>query len=271
MRLVVLQIDDRIAEDAVLHPSARSKDATMRLQFLADNQRRVAERGWEHDLRLTPYDADMPPWWWKVFAIRELMQRDAQPASLLVLWMDTDAMLSTCRMTDPLRLARCYPSSCMWISPDAPQFHLAPFNAGVFLVRGSPAGRRLMDAWCALYRPSHWTRIINEATPPSSETVVTGLERQPRGRRWRWQHIVGPWAGKAFEQAGRVRCVPSHPCAPDGSAATTGQLLCVAAPSRRCVRHRGPAVLRIQRGTLRPAAPRKHIHPHVWVACHVPV
>ena len=142
----------------------------------------------------------MPPWWWKVFAVRDVIRQDPNPDTLLVLWMDADAVLTPCGRMDPVQLALSDVGHCMWISPDAPPAQYA-FNAGVFLIRGSVKGRQLMDAWCALYRPEHWQRVHNNPTTSvTNTTVLIGEDRQSSHRPWRWQHVVGSWGGEAFEQ-----------------------------------------------------------------------
>ena len=158
MRLVVLQIDNRLPEDmhAVSFGSA-TKDASMRVQFTFRNQEIIRKKGWVHDLRFTG-DDDKPPWWWKVFAMRDLFLADPDPASLLVLWMDTDAVLADCTGSCPIQLAVNDPTACMWISPDEVPWR-SPFNAGAFLIRGTATGQRLLDDWCKLYDPRMWQEV----------------------------------------------------------------------------------------------------------------
>ena len=76
-------------------------------------------RGWSYLLRTTGHE-DKPPWWRKVFAIRDLLVNDPQPDELLVLWLDSDAHMTECTGIDPVQLAQRDAAACMWISPDAP-------------------------------------------------------------------------------------------------------------------------------------------------------
>ena len=77
----------------------------------------------------------------------------------------------------PRDIATTDAAMSMWITPDAPGSS-SVFNAGVFLVRGTPAGRRIMDEWCALYRPSWWTRIPYDPSSSSSGSIQLGMCRR---------------------------------------------------------------------------------------------
>ena len=84
----MLQIDDRLLEDWRQPPTDRTPDAETRVQFTARNQIITRDRGWLYDLRVVGVE-NMPPWWWKVFAIRDIFQSDQTPEDLLIMWMDT--------------------------------------------------------------------------------------------------------------------------------------------------------------------------------------
>ena len=90
--------------------------------------------------------------------------------------------------------------------PDAPG-SASVFNAGVFLVRGTPAGRRILDDWCALYNRSLWTRVPWDGSSSSSVSVSLNIpDKQQRSlQNWRWQFLARTWAGEAFEQGTFVR------------------------------------------------------------------
>ena len=219
MRLTVLQIDNRLSEDATnanLSPERGifsdeidpAQDAALRLAFTAENRLRVLSRGWKYDFRQWG-DPMQPPWWWKVFVIRDIFEQDPDPVDLLVLWMDTDALVTECRIGGPVSLATNEPTACMWISPDAPPSR-SPFNAGCFLVRGSPAGRTLMRTWCSLYDPGVWQRVLQPTQTSEPTAVRFGLEKQPLDQPTRWLFIAGRWAGDAFEQGAFTRHILPH-------------------------------------------------------------
>jgi hypothetical protein len=93
MRLTLLQMDDRLETDWQMPADTRPPDSRVRVEFVNRNRVLTQARGWSHVLRTTGYH-HLPPWWWKVFAIRDLFHSDPDPSSLLVLWMDTDAALT---------------------------------------------------------------------------------------------------------------------------------------------------------------------------------
>ena len=219
MRLTVLQIDNRLSEDATKATLSPDRgiffdridpvgDATLRLEFTAENRLRVLSRGWTYDFRPCG-DPMQPPWWWKVFAIRDIFEQDPDPVDLLVMWMDTDALVTECRIGGPVSLATNDPTACMWIGPDAPPA-LSPFNAGCFLVRGSPAGRTLMRTWCSLYDPVVWQRVPQPIQTTDPTAVRFGLEKQALDQPTRWMFTAGRWAGDAFEQGAFARHILPH-------------------------------------------------------------
>lgn len=137
MRCVVLQIEDR--------------DLPMQRLLLELNRFQSHEFGFEHDWRRAG-PLDVPPYWWKVFALRDLLEQ--RPEVDLVLWMDSDAFLPHYRRRNPVALARGDPTASFWLSPDAPPLHRASFCAGAFLVRNDARGRAVCRRWADLYRPS---------------------------------------------------------------------------------------------------------------------
>ena len=165
-------------------------------------------RGWTYDFRESG-NAMQPPWWWKVFAIHDIFEQDPDPMDLLVMWMDTDALVTDCHTNEPVSLATSDPAACMWISPDAPPAR-SPFNAGCFLVRGSPAGRTLMRTWCSLYDPGVWHQVPQPIQPQESASVRFGIEKQPRNQQTRWTFTSGRWAGQAFEQGAFSQYILPH-------------------------------------------------------------
>ena len=171
LRVTVLQIENR-------------RNMPLQNLFLAHNRLRCSQ---EKGLEYVFYDrapddgieATVPPYWWKVWAIRRMLLRDDHDTDA-ILWMDSDAYLGP---ADPRGLLRADRSSSMWISPDTPPLHHSLFCAGAFLVRNNAQGRAIFDRWWSLYQPDMWHR-----------------DEGPDGR-WRCD---GPWAGPAYEQGAFV-------------------------------------------------------------------
>jgi hypothetical protein len=124
----------------------------------------LAKSGWEN----------YPPWWRKVFLVRELLQEyDA------VLWVDSDAAIVGTEHFKSL-----FNDKHFMLSPNPPMMNSeslsmfsAPFCAGVWGVRNSPEGRVLMDKWASSYDKSMWKHVGNT-----------------------WIHTSGVYAGFAYEQ-----------------------------------------------------------------------
>jgi hypothetical protein len=100
------------------------------------------------------------------------------------MWLDMDAVVYDLgRPLDDVGRA----DKVFLCAPDPPGL-ASRFNAGVWIVRNTPAGHALMAAWFANYRPSDWTR-------------------SPDGR---WS-TASDWAGANYEQGAFVEHVlPRH-------------------------------------------------------------
>ena len=102
-----------------------------------------------------------------------------------VLWLDTDATVHA--VEKKFEEVFVNQAAHFFYAGDHPYPESKPgewsfkFNAGVWFVRGSAEGRALMSEWLALYKADHW----------SHSSVEDGAG---------WRHLVGQWAGIAFEQ-----------------------------------------------------------------------
>jgi hypothetical protein len=177
-KLAVLQIEDRASP--------------MLERFIQHNASQSQLRGFEHILeRQGP--KELPPYWWKVFRMHELM--DQRPDVDLFMWVDSDAFLVPDAADRVDRLVRADKRHAMWISPDAPKFN-SPFCAGAFMVRNDARGRRLISEWANMFRRERWARNADgsgrlrpaHAAPreetrnrgPSVRCVQSGGLRRPR-------------------------------------------------------------------------------------------
>ena len=161
-KLIVLQIEDRPCKH--LH---------VQCALMRRNERACAQHGIEYHFMSRPLPA-IPPFWRKVFVVKHIL--DTRPDVDFVMWVDSDAWLYDIENRHPLKLTTRHPSASFWISPDPPVWN-APTNAGVFLVRNDVAGRDVMAAWQAQYKPRTWCKDA----------------------RGRWK-TSGAWAGPTYEQ-----------------------------------------------------------------------
>jgi hypothetical protein len=181
MKTLLLQIENRTTEPlkTFMDSNRRTCDA-LNIEYV------FRDRG----------PGGVPPYWWKVLVLKELMLERLDVD--IFMWLDSDAFLIPPRIRhrrrvdsagsrhesrpsqdseNPLAsLAARFPEADLFIGPDAPMYSMA-FNAGAFLVRNSPRGRALMQRWADLFDPRVWIE-----TKP-------GIFMTP-----------GPWAGSAYEQ-----------------------------------------------------------------------
>jgi hypothetical protein len=133
-------------------------------RIMAEYCRRHAPRVIHHVLtqRQPHWPVDLPPWWVKLWALRDVL-----PTADIALWLDSDAVVTNHRQ----RVEGWFPAGKHCVM--ARDHGGSALNAGVVAVRNSQEGRQILDELCASFDPQLW----------QSRT------------RWR-----GGWAGVAFEQ-----------------------------------------------------------------------
>lgn len=191
MNLLVLTL--LLVATVAFLPRRASSDTWIVIQYddrplSADDQRSVALNqayckrwGYEHRLVTGGY-SDVPPYWAKVMLARDVLR--AEPGCRGVFWLDTDAIV-----VDHSQPLETLASGHFVGAPDNPQWS-SPFCAGVWLVRGTPQGRAVVEDWAASYSPVAWTRPWWP------------------GSKWT---CSGPWAGPDYEQGAFVeRMMPRH-------------------------------------------------------------
>lgn len=119
------------------------------------------ESGFDH-LFITE-SFDIPPWWIKIFLVKKYL-----PSTEAVLWLDSDAGIINPRALPESKKTMIY-------APDPPNW-LSPFNAGVFLLRNTPLGNKIIEDWANGYDSSKWQLVEGQ---------------------WKYE---GDWLGPSLEQ-----------------------------------------------------------------------
>ena len=95
-----------------------------------------------------------PPWWRKVFIIRDLLNHYKS-----IIWVDTDACIIGKQHFDTLFSEDKH----FIMSPNPPLFRItlfvhlaASFCAGVWAVKNTSQGKAILDHWCDQYNPNQW-------------------------------------------------------------------------------------------------------------------
>ena len=136
-----------------------------------------------------------------MYLVREQLQ--SVPDCDVVAWLDTDAVVNAA----PSAIAARLGSASMLISRDLPIYGDCAaatcgdddFNAGVWAVRNSVAGRKLMDAWWELFRADAWSKKANGTWVCVDTDEATGNSEPCE------------WGQEMFEQGAFVRHVlPRH-------------------------------------------------------------
>lgn len=114
--------------------------------------------------------SDMPPYWAKVEAVRDVMT-STSPGSLIV-WVDSDAAIRNIQS-----LREILSKNTMTISGDMPPWS-SPFNAGVWGIKNDIYGKQLIEEWLALFPSGNWSRS--------------------KSGTWKCHACI--WAGTSYEQ-----------------------------------------------------------------------
>ena len=152
---LILQYDDRPLSDEFK-------------VLMKRNRKYASKHGYEHVFLNKGYEY-LPPYWRKVKAVLEYLKTDKYKG---VLWLDTDAVINNMEI------------SLHSIEDMSKSFYKTVnsagnniFNAGVWLVRNTKKGIKIMEDWMGKYNRDEW--------------------RQDFSGQW---HTDGKWAGRAYEQ-----------------------------------------------------------------------
>jgi len=154
----------------------------------AINENYCAKHGYRF-LRVHGYEK-YPPWWRKVFILRDLFREGVSED--YVMWLDSDAAFTGGTDLPVSKLFAINPRAFFFVGKD-PTGTLRSMitdlgNAGVFAVRNDERGRSFVETWARLYDPKRWC-------PPGADCPV--WSRNMDKRKWRTD---GPWAGTTYEQ-----------------------------------------------------------------------
>lgn len=146
------------------------------------NEDYCKEHGYTFVVRTSGYD-DIPPWWRKVFLLRDLM--DDYPQVDYYMWMDSDAAFVKQRYI-PIGTLFDERDGILHIGKDPVPEHSGVYNAGVFAIKNNSLGREFVKDWVSRYDSSTWCRSADSGC---DLTLVLG--------EWK---TSGGWAGPTFEQ-----------------------------------------------------------------------
>lgn len=124
---------------------------------------------------------NVPPYWRKVHIINKVLNmRTAKDGPRIfrgAMWLDTDAVIWDYIKFGLSELAPKHVAFVYGSDPEGLSVP-SPFNAGVWIVRNSNAGRDIVHRWMSLYEPLQW---------------VLGKDGKWKSKSWQW-------AGEDYEQ-----------------------------------------------------------------------
>ncbi len=208
-RCALLQFDTRITEKEIECDPRSSpdwgkisqsqspyieKDSLCRL--IQRNREYCRKHGYEHRFfHKNRYSKILPPYWNKVFLLRDLMEEKDQDSKYKythVWWMDSDAVVDHMEMKiDEIFEKRCTKEQFMMYAPDPPQWP-STFMAGVFIFKNSPEARTFVDEWIDKYRPNMWR--APEEEEEENDKWTCGTE----------------WAGPDYEQGSGAQLIKKY-------------------------------------------------------------
>ena len=116
-------------------------------EFMRRNEAYAKKYGYKYKFVNKGY-TDLPPYWRKVALVKKLLDTDQYKG---ILWLDTDAVIFNVNISldsvgDKLKhFVKATNSSGNQI-----------FNAGVWTVKGTDKGKKIMKKWMDMYDPSAW-------------------------------------------------------------------------------------------------------------------
>ena len=155
----------------------------MALEFVNRNKYYCKIHGYTYIFLNKGYE-HLPPYWAKVKIAWDILQLEfsdhAEHVFKGVIWMDMDAVVYD--LDRRLEDLGGDPDKSFIYAPD-PIGLSSSFNAGVWMVRNTPAGRHVMSTWFGQFRPEAWRRAAS-----------------------RWS-TTGEWAGENYEQGAFINRV----------------------------------------------------------------
>lgn len=111
-------------------------------------------------VRYTSGREDMVHYWWKVFKLYEIMIEN--PEYDLILWFDSDILIYDFKK-DPRDLLRPGLDFVACHDPADPRQEISEdwFNAGLFCIRNTYGGRKIVKKWMSLYDETKWYKDSN--------------------------------------------------------------------------------------------------------------
>ena len=148
--------------------------------------------GYKHFLKT--HDVNLPHWWIKVKLCKELLETNQYCG---VMWLDTDAAIYDASTS----LDDFTKGADFFISKD-PEIWGAPVNAGIWIVKHTKMGKRIMRDWFSHYDKHKWVK--NNNVLPSSEPIDARRWKNPLTFSWYVNTTLSDyernWAGINFEQ-----------------------------------------------------------------------
>lgn len=147
------------------------------------NESYCREHGYTFVVLTKGYE-DIPPWWRKVFLLRDLMNQ--YPWVHYFMWMDSDAAFVKQRYI-PVGLLFEENNKAIHAGIDPLPEQMGLLNAGVFAIRNCAVGRKFVKEWASRYLPETWCNTLQ--TPKCTFSLDLGS----------WK-TSGGWGQETFEQ-----------------------------------------------------------------------
>ena len=98
---------------------------------------------------------DLPPYWKKVKLVKDLLKTKNYK---YVMWLDTDATIINLHKKLLNFIENLIENKDMLISNDMPPWTSDNFNAGVWIVKNTNNGKKIMEEWLKNYRKDLWSK-----------------------------------------------------------------------------------------------------------------
>ena len=142
-KVLVVQYDDR-------------KNIPQNLdKLLKINKKLILEDTTADYLFINEPSNDLPPYWKKVKLVKDLLKTKKYK---YVMWLDTDATIINLHEKLYIFIENLIENKDMLISNDMPPWTSDNFNAGVWIVKNTNNGKKIMEEWLKNYRKDLWSK-----------------------------------------------------------------------------------------------------------------
>jgi hypothetical protein len=142
----IKQISTSVPKYKILFVTFEDRDEEY-INLHDSNMKKYCDK-WEYEyIRVKKNDTGISPYWYKVFVVNDFMKTNKYD---YVFWLDSDTIINNFNIDLGEDILHKFDSD-IFVASDNIQYDVV--NAGVFIIRNSPIGKKFLEEWIDLYAP----------------------------------------------------------------------------------------------------------------------